>query len=126
MLATNIHVYLREVWAQTVGCDNKSYSKSGPIAGIIDAGPWVRSGDAKENAKTKNALGVFLALLVYDLPRSQRLACRILRELAREPLLIIELMNAGVAQYVSQLLPKLRQISIDRLLEVRGSVALVR
>ena len=51
--------------------------------------------------------------------RSQRLACRILRELAREPLLIFELLNAGVAEYLSRLLPKLREISIDRFLEVR-------
>lgn len=51
--------------------------------------------------------------------RSQRLACRILRELAREPLLIYELLNAGVAEYLSRLLPKLRENSIDRLLEVR-------
>lgn len=51
--------------------------------------------------------------------RSQRLACRILRELAREPLLIYELLNAGVAEYISRLLPKLRETSIDRLLEVR-------
>lgn len=54
--------------------------------------------------------------------RSQRLACRILRELAREPLLVYELLNAGVAEYLSRLLPKLRETSIDRLLEVRVSV----
>lgn len=51
--------------------------------------------------------------------RSQRLACRILRELAREPLLIYELLNAGVAEYLSRLLLKLREASIDRLLEVK-------
>lgn len=50
--------------------------------------------------------------------RSQRLACRILRELAREPLLIYELLRAGVAEYFSRLLPKLRESSIDNLLEV--------
>lgn len=54
--------------------------------------------------------------------RSQRLACRILRELAREPLLIFELLNAGVAEYLSRLLPKLRETSIDRLLEVRNAI----
>lgn len=53
--------------------------------------------------------------------RSQRLACRILRELAREPLLIYELLNAGVAEYLSRLVPKLRETAIDRLLEVRRS-----
>lgn len=50
--------------------------------------------------------------------RSQRLACRILRELAREPLLIYELLRAGVAEHFSRLLPKLRESSIDKLLEV--------
>ncbi|CAM9096960.1 unnamed protein product, partial [Hapterophycus canaliculatus] len=54
--------------------------------------------------------------------RSQRLACRILRELAREPLLIYELLNAGVAEYLSRLLPKLREASIDRLLEALDAV----
>ncbi|CAM9105103.1 unnamed protein product [Ectocarpus sp. 13 AM-2016] len=54
--------------------------------------------------------------------RSQRLACRILRELAREPLLIYELLNAGVAEYLSRLLPKLRETSIDRLLEALDAV----
>ncbi|CAM9250431.1 unnamed protein product [Ectocarpus fasciculatus] len=54
--------------------------------------------------------------------RSQRLACRILRELAREPLLIFELLNAGVAEYLSRLLPKLRETSIDRLLEALDAV----
>lgn len=53
--------------------------------------------------------------------RSQRLACRILRELAREPLVIYELLKAGVAEYVSRLLPKLRLTSTDRLLEVSRS-----
>lgn len=55
----------------------------------------------------------------YTRHRSQRVACRILRELAREPLLLYELLNAGVAEHLCRLLPKLREISIERLLEVR-------
>lgn len=50
--------------------------------------------------------------------RSQRLACRILRELAREPLLVYELVKAGLARHLARLLPKLRETSIDKLLEV--------
>ncbi|CAM9322764.1 unnamed protein product [Ectocarpus sp. 4 AP-2014] len=68
--------------------------------------------------------GGLLALSVHFKAgdRSQRLACRILRELAREPLLIYELLNAGVAEYLSRLLPKLRETSIDRLLEALDAV----
>eukprot|EP00903_Cladosiphon_okamuranus_P010713 g10125.t1 len=54
--------------------------------------------------------------------RSQRLACRILRELAREPLLIFELLNAGAAEHISRLLPKLRETSRERLLEALDAV----
>ena len=58
--------------------------------------------------------------------RSQRLACRILRELAREPLVIYELLKAGVAEYVSRLLPKLKTTATDRLLEVSDRILVRR
>lgn len=50
--------------------------------------------------------------------RSQRLSCRILREIAREPLLINEILKIGLAGQVAKILPALRETSMGRTLEV--------
>lgn len=96
----------------------RSSRESMKIRAGLCCGPLSAAGDTPASSSTEHAS--FASVHDVHSTRSQRLACRILRELAREPLLIYELLQAGVAQYLSRLLPKLRETSADKFLEVKA------